>query len=59
MATKIPWENEEEQNYICMDKIISDIVCKELRSVFKQEWNSRYQVSFGAWDDKFLHYCLK
>ena len=51
MATKIPWENEEEQNYICMDKIINDIVCKELRSVFKQEWNSRYQVSFGAWDD--------
>ena len=51
MATKIPWEYEEEQNYICMDKIINDIVCKELRSVFKQEWNSRYQVSFGAWDD--------
>ena len=51
MATKIPWENEEEQNYICMAKIINDIVCKELRSVFKQEWNSRYQVSFGAWDD--------
>ena len=51
MATKIPWENEEEQNYICMDKIVSDIVCKGLRSVFKQEWNSRYQVSFGAWDD--------
>ena len=51
MATKIPWENEEEQNYICMDKIINDIVCKELRSVFKQEWNSRYQVSFGTWDD--------
>ena len=51
MATKIPWENEEEQNYICIDKIINDIVCKELRSVFKQEWNSRYQVSFGAWDD--------
>ena len=51
MATKIPWENEEEQNYICMDKIINDIVCKELRSIFKQEWNSRYQVSFNAWDD--------
>ena len=51
MATKIPWENEEEQNHICMNKIINDIVCKELRSVFKQEWNSRYQVSFGAWDD--------
>ena len=51
MATKIPWENEQEQNYICMDKIINNIVCKELRSVFKQEWNSRYQVSLGAWDD--------
>ena len=51
MSTKIPWENEEEQNYMCMDKIINDIMCKELRSVFKQEWNSRYQLSFGAWDD--------
>ena len=51
MATKIPCENEQEQNYICMDKIINDIVCKELRSIFRQEWNSRYQVSFGAWDD--------
>ena len=51
MSTKLPWENEEGQNYVCMDEIINDIVCKELRSIFRQEWNSRYQVSFGAWDD--------
>ena len=51
MSTKLPWENEEGQNYVCMDEIINDIVCKELRSIFKQEWNSRYLVSFGAWDD--------
>ena len=51
MSTIIPWEDEEEQNYICMDKIVNDIVCKGLRSVFKQEWNIRYQASLGAWDD--------
>ena len=51
MTSIIPWENEEEQNYICMDKIVTDIVRKGLRSIFKQEWNFRYQASFGAWDD--------
>ena len=51
MSTILPWEDEEEQNYMCMEKIVNDIVCKELRSVFKQEWNSRYHSSFGAWDD--------
>ena len=51
MSTILPWEDEEEQNYMCMEKIVNDIVCKGLRNVFKQEWNSRYQSSFGAWDD--------
>ena len=51
MSTIIPWENEEEQNFICMEKIVNDIVSKGLRSVFKQEWNSRYHSSFGAWND--------
>ena len=51
MSTILPWEDEEEQNYMCMEKIVNDIVCKGLRSVFKQEWDSRYQSSFGAWDD--------
>ena len=51
MATILPWEDEEEQNYMCMEKIVNDIVCKGLRSVFKQEWDSRYQSSFGAWNN--------
>ena len=51
MSTVIPWENEEEQNYICMNKIVNDVMSKGLRDVFKQEWNSRYQAKFGAWDD--------
>ena len=51
MSTVIPWENEEEQDYICMNKIVNDVMSKGLRDIFKQEWNSRYQKKFGAWDD--------
>ena len=51
MSTILPWENEEEQNYICLEKIVNDVVSKGLRKIFKQEWNYRYQSTFGAWDD--------
>ncbi len=51
MSTILPWENEEEQNYICLEKIVNDVVSKGLRKVFKQEWNYRYQATIGAWDD--------
>ncbi len=51
MSTILPWENEEEQNYICLEKIVNDVVSKGLRKVFKQEWNYRYQATLGAWDD--------
>ncbi len=51
MSTILPWENEEEQNYICLEKIVNDVVSKGLRKIFKQEWNYRYQARFGAWDD--------
>ena len=47
----VPWESEESRNYICMQNIVTDVVSKGLRIVFKREWNSRYQASFGAWDD--------
>ncbi|XP_028414916.1 uncharacterized protein LOC114538004 [Dendronephthya gigantea] len=47
----IPWESEERQNFIRADYIVSDVVRKELRSFFIQEWNKRYQASRGAWDD--------
>ncbi|XP_028403154.1 uncharacterized protein LOC114525893 [Dendronephthya gigantea] len=47
----IPWESEERQNSIRADYIVSDVVRKELRNFFIQEWNKRYQASLGAWDD--------
>jgi tetratricopeptide (TPR) repeat protein len=49
MPTVIPWENEEEQNYICMGKIVNDVMSKELRKIFKQEWNTRHPSA--VWDD--------
>ena len=47
----VPWESEDRRNYICMQSIVTDAVSEGLRNVFKREWNSRYQVSLGAWDD--------
>ncbi|CAB4003673.1 Nephrocystin-3 [Paramuricea clavata] len=47
----VPWESEEKRNYICMQNIIIDVVSEGLRKVFKNEWNTRYQASLGAWDD--------
>jgi hypothetical protein len=37
-----------------MDYIVTNIASKELRKIFIQEWNSRYQASSGAWDDTNL-----
>ena len=51
MSTIIPWENEEGRNYSCMGKIVTDLMSKELRKIFKQEWNNRYQATLGGWDD--------
>ena len=47
----VPWESDESRNYICMQNIVTDVISEGLRNVFKSEWNSRYQASFGAWDD--------
>ncbi|CAB4037424.1 Hypothetical predicted protein [Paramuricea clavata] len=47
----VPWESEGKRNYICMQNIIIDVVSEGLRNVFKNEWNTRYQASLGAWDD--------
>ena len=49
--TEVPWESEEKRNYIFMQTMFTDVVSKNLREYFKQEWNSRYQASLGAWDD--------
>ena len=34
-----------------MKKIISDIVSDGLRTIFKQEWDRRYQATLGAWNN--------
>ncbi|XP_028408093.1 uncharacterized protein LOC114530686 [Dendronephthya gigantea] len=47
----VPWESEESRNYICVDYIVTNVASKELRKIFIQEWNSRYQAFFGKWDD--------
>ena len=47
----LPWESEEGRNYICIRSMLTDVVSAELRKYFKREWNTRYQVKFGAWDD--------
>ena len=47
----IPWESEENQNYIRVRHIVMNVARTELRKFFIQEWNNRYQASFGAWDD--------
>ena len=47
----VPWESEESRNYICIQNIVTNVVSKGLRIVFKREWNFSYQARFGAWDD--------
>ena len=47
----VPWESEESRNYICIQNIVTNVVSKGLRIVFKREWNSSYQARLGAWDD--------
>ncbi|CAB3997937.1 Hypothetical predicted protein [Paramuricea clavata] len=47
----IPWESEENQNYIRVRHIVMNVARTELRKFFIQEWNNRYQASFGAWDE--------
>ena len=34
-----------------MQNIVTDVVSERLRNVFKREWYSQYQASFGGWDD--------
>ena len=47
----VPWESEEGRNYIFIRSMLTDVVSEELRKYFKREWNIRYQIKFGAWDD--------
>ena len=47
----LPWHSHEERNFICMKKIVSGIVSDGLRTIFKQEWDRRYQATLGAWNN--------
>ena len=47
----VPWESEERRNYICIQTMFTDVLSKNLREYFKNEWNSRYKASLGPWDD--------
>ena len=47
----LPSNTNEERNYNCMRKIVTDIVSRGLRTIFQQEWNNRYQATLGAWDN--------
>ena len=49
--TDVPWESEENRNFIFIEAIVRDVIPRGLRKIFKREWNTRYQTSFGTWDD--------
>ena len=50
MATKV--YSEEQLNYFRICHIATDILSTALRSLFKQEWDNRYQTTYGEWKDK-------
>ena len=50
MATKV--YSEEQLNYFRICHITTDILPTALRSLFKQEWDNRYQTTYGEWKDK-------
>ena len=50
MATKV--YSEEQLNYFRICHIATDILPTALRSLFKQEWDNRYQTTYGEWKDK-------
>ena len=50
MANKV--YSEEQLNYFRICHIATDILPTALRSLFKQEWDNRYQTTYGEWKDK-------
>ena len=50
MATS-PEYDKEQLNYIRISYVTKDILAEGLRSVFKQEWDSRYKTTLGEWKD--------
>lgn len=46
-----PVYTEEQLNYFRICYIATDVLPKGLRSIFKQEWDSRYKAWRGEWND--------
>ncbi|XP_068736191.1 uncharacterized protein [Montipora capricornis] len=45
---------EEQLNYfrICSITTCTDVITEGLRTIFKQEWDSRYKATLGEWKDQ-------
>ena len=42
---------DERLNYFKICYVRTDILAEGLRTIFKQEWDSRYKTTFGEWED--------
>ena len=42
---------DEQLNYFKICHVRTDILAEGLRTIFKQEWDSRYKTTFGEWKD--------
>ncbi|XP_068705663.1 uncharacterized protein [Montipora foliosa] len=51
MATG-PEYTQEQLNYFRICSITTDVITEGLRTIFKQEWDSRYKATLGEWKDK-------
>ena len=51
MATTKEYTNEE-LNYYRICYLTTDIITEGLRTIFKQEWNSRHKATLGEWKDE-------
>ena len=49
MASKSKVYSNEELNYFRICHVTTSILPRALRTVFKQEWDSRYKTSHGQW----------
>ncbi|XP_022810600.1 kinesin light chain-like, partial [Stylophora pistillata] len=43
---------EEQLNYFRICYVVTDIITEGLRTIFKQEWDSRHKTRLGEWNDQ-------
>ena len=51
MATTVEFTGEQ-LNYYRICYVVTDILTEGLRTIFKQEWDSRYRSTLGEWKDE-------